>query len=253
MRIVISEFMDEAAVAALAAHHATLYDAGLVDRRDELKAKLVDADALIVRNRTQVNVELLAAAPRLAVVGRLGVGLDNIDVAACKAREIAVIPATGANALAVAEYVIGVSMALLRGAYFATADVASGKWPRAALSSGRVLSGKTLGIVGFGGIGRLTGRLGRALGMRVIGFDAEVGPDAPVWREEGVDASHVRTNPDAFTGIYFVNHGPQGHAFSFFRAGSAASWSRAVFGSKVRVRVGWMGRMIGWVIRASTD
>jgi (S)-sulfolactate dehydrogenase len=187
MRIVISEFMDEAAVAALAAHHATLYDPGLVDRRDELKAKLIDADALIVRNRTQVNVELIAAAPQLKVVGRLGVGLDNIDVAACNARGIAVIPATGANALAVAEYVIGVAMALLRGAYFATADVAAGKWPRAALSSGRELAGKTLGIVGFGGIGRLTGRLGRALGMRVIGFDAEVAPDAPAWREEGVE------------------------------------------------------------------
>jgi (S)-sulfolactate dehydrogenase len=187
MRIVISEFMDEAAVAALAAHHATLYDPGLVDRRDELKAKLVDAGALIVRNRTQVNVELVAAAPQLKVVGRLGVGLDNIDVAACKSRGIAVIPATGANALAVAEYVIGVAMALLRGAYFATADVAAGKWPRAALSSGRELAGKTLGIVGFGGIGRLTGRLGRALGMRVIGFDAEVGPGAPAWQEEGVE------------------------------------------------------------------
>jgi (S)-sulfolactate dehydrogenase len=187
MRIVISEFMDEAAVAALAAHHATLYDPGLVDRREELKARLVDADALIVRNRTQVNVELLAAAPRLAVVGRLGVGLDNIDVAACKARDIAVIPATGANALAVAEYVIGTAMALLRGAYFATADVAAGKWPRAALSSGRELAGKTLGVVGFGGIGRLTGRLGRALGMRVIAFDAAIAPDDGAWREEGVE------------------------------------------------------------------
>ena len=174
MRIVISEFMDEAAVAMLAAHHATEYDRDLVDRREELKAKLIDADALIVRNRTQVNVELLAAAPRLRVVGRLGVGLDNIDVAACAARGIAVIPATGANALAVAEYVIGAAMVLLRGTYFATADVAAGKWPRAALSSGREIAGKTLGIVGFGGIGRLTGRLGRALGMRVIGFDAEL-------------------------------------------------------------------------------
>jgi (S)-sulfolactate dehydrogenase len=158
-----------------------------VDRREELKAKLIDADALIVRNRTQVNVELLAAAPRLRVVGRLGVGLDNIDVAACAARDIAVIPATGANALAVAEYVIGAAMVLLRGTYFATTEVAAGKWPRAALSSGREIAGKTLGIVGFGGIGRLTGRLGRALGMRVIGFDAELAADDGVWRDEGVE------------------------------------------------------------------
>ena len=187
MRIVISEFMDEAAVATLAAHHATEYDRDLVDRREELKARLIDADALIVRNRTQVNVELLAAAPRLRVVGRLGVGLDNIDVPACAARDVLVIPATGANALAVAEYVIGVAMVLLRGTYFATADVAAGKWPRGALSSGREIAGKTLGIVGFGGIGRLTGRLGRALGMRVIGFDAELAPADAVWRDDGVE------------------------------------------------------------------
>jgi (S)-sulfolactate dehydrogenase len=187
MRIVISEFMDDAAVAALAAHHDTEYDRDLVDRREELKARLVDADALIVRNRTQVNADLLGAAPRLRVVGRLGVGLDNIDVAACAARDIAVIPATGANALAVAEYVIGAAMVLLRGTYFATADVTAGKWPRGALSSGREIAGKTLGIVGFGGIGRLTGRLGRALGMRVVGFDAELGADHPAWRDEGVE------------------------------------------------------------------
>jgi (S)-sulfolactate dehydrogenase len=187
MRIVISEFMDEAAVAALAAHHVTEYDRNLVDRREELEARLVDADALIVRNRTQVDVGLLAAAPRLRVVGRLGVGLDNIDVAACAKRNVAVIPATGANALAVAEYVIGVAMVLLRGAYFATADVAAGKWPRGALSSGREIAGKTLGIVGFGGIGRLTGRLGRALGMRVIGCDAELAPADAAWRDEGVE------------------------------------------------------------------
>jgi (S)-sulfolactate dehydrogenase len=123
MRIVISEFMDAPAVVALAAHHDTLYDRGLVDRPEALRGALADADALVVRNRTQVNRDLVAAAPSLKVVGRLGVGLDNIDVDACRARGLEVIPATGPNPLAVAEYVIGAAMVLLRGTYFASAAV----------------------------------------------------------------------------------------------------------------------------------
>jgi (S)-sulfolactate dehydrogenase len=187
MRIVISEFMDASAVELLAAHHDTLYDRELVQRRDALKAALIDTDALIVRNRTQVDAELLASAPHLRVVGRLGVGLDNIDLDTCRTRGIEVIPATGANALAVAEYVIGTAMVLLRGAYLSTMEVAAGKWPRDALGNGREVNGKTLGIVGFGGIGRYTARLARALGMRVLGFDANVPASDPAWRDEQVE------------------------------------------------------------------
>ena len=172
MRIVISEFMDRAAVDSLAAGYDVHYDPTLVDRRGELVARVAGAHALIVRNRTQVDASLVADAKLLVAVGRLGVGLDNIDVDACKARGIDVIPATGANALAVAEYVIGTSMLLLRRACFATEAVAGGQWPREALSKGRELGGKTLGLVGFGSIGREVARLARALGMRVIAFDA---------------------------------------------------------------------------------
>ena len=185
MKILISEFMDEAAVASLKAGFDTTYDATLVDRRDELLAKLKDADALIVRNRTQVNAEILAAAPKLKVVGRLGVGLDNIDLPACKARNVAVIPATGANALAVAEYVIATAMMLLRGTYVSTPAVAAGQWPRGPLSNGREIGGKTLGIVGFGGIGQLTARLAKGLGMRVVASDPMINAAAPVWKETG--------------------------------------------------------------------
>lgn len=187
MRIVIAEFMDLPAVELLASHHAIHYDPDLGERRDALKTALVDADALIVRNRTQVNAELIGAGPRLRIIGRLGVGLDNIDVAVCEARGIRVIPATGANARAVAEYVIGTALALLRGAYSATSDVAAGLWPRATLSNGRELAGKTLGVVGFGDIGRLTARLAHALGMRVIGVDAKIAASHPVWRDNGVE------------------------------------------------------------------
>lgn len=184
--VVITEFMDESAVEALRAQYDVLYDATLVDRQADLLAALVGARALIVRNRTQVNTALLAAAPGLVVVGRLGVGLDNIDLPACRARHIEVIPATGANALAVAEYVIATAMVLLRGAYLSSAEVAAGNWPRPRLSGGREIGGKTLGLVGFGGIGRLTARLAQALGMHVLAHDPLVAPDDALWARHDV-------------------------------------------------------------------
>jgi (S)-sulfolactate dehydrogenase len=184
-RIVIAEFMDEAAVAQLRAQHDVLYDPKLVDDGTRLHREAAGADALIVRNRTQVRGELLAALARCRVVGRLGVGLDNIDVAGCEARGMRVIPATGANALSVAEYVIAAAMLLLRGAYASTADVAGGRWPRNALSNGRELSGQTLGLIGFGSIGQLTAGMARALGMRVVGFDAMMDGAHPAFGETG--------------------------------------------------------------------
>jgi len=186
MRVVISEFMDEPAVASLARRFDVRYDPTLVDRRAELAAGLAEADALIVRNRTKVDAELLGHGPRLRVVGRLGVGLDNIDLAACEVRGIAVIPATGANALAVAEYVVCTVMLLLRGAYASTPAVATGKWPRAALGEGRETAGKTLGVVGFGGIGRLAAKLAQGLGMKVIATDPAIAAGERVWRDSGV-------------------------------------------------------------------
>ena len=116
MQIVIAEFMDETAIASLQRRFAVIHDATLAERRDALLAAVVDAEALIVRNKARVDAELVATARKLRVVGRLGVGLDNIDLTACEARGIEVIPATGANALAVAEYVIGTALILLRGA-----------------------------------------------------------------------------------------------------------------------------------------
>jgi (S)-sulfolactate dehydrogenase len=183
-RIVIAEFIDEVAVASLRRRFDVLYDAGLAERRSDLVGSVDAADALIVRNRAQVDAQLLAVAPRLRVVGRLGVGLDNIDLAACEARRIEVIPARGANALAVAEYVIATALMLLRGAYFASEAVASGEWPRTALGTGREIAGKALGVVGFGSIGQLVGKLGRALGMSVIGFDAQIPASASLWAEQ---------------------------------------------------------------------
>ena len=178
--IVISEFMDEAAIEHAFKGRDVLYDPKLVDKPAELHAALVNCRALIVRNRTQVRGALLEAAPRLKVVGRLGVGLDNIDLEACKARGIAVRPATGANDLAVAEYVITAALMLLRRAWFATDRVAAGAWPRMDLI-GYELAGKRLGLVGFGAIARLTAAKGAALGMRVAASDPFVPAENPAW------------------------------------------------------------------------
>jgi len=184
--IVISETMEEEAVQTLGAHCQVVYDPELVDDAPRLHAAVMTADALIVRNRTQVRGALLDAMSRLRVVGRLGVGLDNIDVKSCQARGIRVIPATGANAAAVAEYVLATAMLLLRGAYHSSAEVAAGHWPRRRLSEGREIAGKTLGLVGFGSIGQVTARLVQAVGMHVQAYDPVIAADAPLWQAHGV-------------------------------------------------------------------
>ncbi len=187
MKIVITEFMDEHAVAALQGAHTVLYDPQLVDDTPRLLQEAATCDALIVRNRTQVRGELLAALPaHCRVIGRLGVGLDNIDLQACQMRGLPVIPASGANALSVAEYVLGTAMLLLRGAYLSTAAVAAGAWPRTALSNGREIGGKTLGLIGFGSIGQLTATRAKGLGMEVIAFDAMMDSDHPAFQTSGV-------------------------------------------------------------------
>ncbi len=113
--VLIPEFMDEGAAAALKADYDVHWDAELWDKRDDLIEQIGEARAIIVRNATQVDAELLAAAPVLKVVARLGVGLDNIDLVTCKSRGIEVCPAIGANAASVAEYIIATALILLRG------------------------------------------------------------------------------------------------------------------------------------------
>lgn len=188
MRILICEFMDERAVNRLRSAHEVHYDAALVDDAPALLREAARADALVVRNRTQVRGALLDALVRCRAVGRLGVGLDNIDVPGCEARGMRVIPATGANALSVAEYVVTAALMLLRGAYASTPAVAGGQWPRTALSGGREAAGRTLGLIGYGSIGQLTARLAQGLGLRVIAFDAMMDADHPAFAD-GLAAS----------------------------------------------------------------
>lgn len=181
-KVVISEFMDEAAVEDLRRDHTVVYDPGLVDDGPRLLAELADADAIIVRNRTQVRGELLGGAPSLCAVGRLGVGLDNIDLDACKAAGVSVHPASGANDLSVAEYVITSAAVLLRRAYFGFDRMLAGDWPRQEMSGGE-LSGKVLGLAGFGSIARETAARARALGMQIAAMDPFVPQGDAAWND----------------------------------------------------------------------
>lgn len=179
--ILITEFMDEAAVDRLRAVHNTVYDPGLADRQGDIPALMEDVQALIVRNRTQVRAEILDAAPGLKIVGRLGVGLDNIDVQDCEARGIQVVPAVGANTLSVAEYVVTNASILLRNAYQANARMLAGEWPRGDCS-GYEMAGRTMGLVGYGGIAQETARLARALGMEIAAFDPILPAGHSAWQ-----------------------------------------------------------------------
>ena len=180
--ILITEFMDEAAIRDGLAGFEVRYDPALVDQPEALHAAIGAARAVILRNRTQLRGDLLAAATRLEVVGRLGVGLDNIDTDACAARGIAVCPASGANDVSVAEYVIAGALVLLRGAYLSTPELVAGGWPRNRLV-GREITGKRLGLVGFGAIARETARRAAALGMEVTGFDPFLPATSPAWSQ----------------------------------------------------------------------
>lgn len=168
--VIISEFMDLDAVDSLKEGFDVLYDPQLVDDPAKLLSVIKDADALIVRNRTQVTADVLQAAPNLKVVGRLGVGLDNIDLETAKSRNVKVCPASGANDLPVAEYVISTAMQLLRTSYCSNDQMIKGEWPRQALI-GYEFSGKVMGLVGYGGIAQEVTKRAIALGMSVAAFD----------------------------------------------------------------------------------
>jgi len=179
--VLITEFMDSAAVATLAEAYDVRYDPHLVNDRAATLGLLSAARALIVRNRTRVDLEVLDAAPNLLAVGRLGVGLDNIDVVACEDRSVAVLPATGANAVSVAEYVVTALLVLRRrGVFQATPFLLAGEWPRQDLV-GHELAGSRLALLGLGTIARLVVDRVRALDVEVVGLDPFVPEDDAIW------------------------------------------------------------------------
>jgi D-3-phosphoglycerate dehydrogenase len=167
MKILVTDGLDPNAVSTLRKHHA-------VDVRELDPIGLLDAipsyHALIVRSRTKVTKDVLARATNLKVVGRVGVGVDSIDVEAATARRIVVVNAPTASTLSVAELAIGHMLSLLRHLPEADRSVKAGRWEKARLE-GRELSGKTLGLIGSGRIGAEVAKRAQAFGMQVIAFD----------------------------------------------------------------------------------
>ncbi len=186
INILVTEFMDEAGLELLrAAPGLTLrYAPELVRDRTALLAALPGVAGLIVRNQTQVNPELLATALNLKVVGRLGVGLDNIYQPGLKERNIKLVVPLGANANAVAEWTMGAMLGLARRFIPATASVAAGEWQRG-LFGGSELAGKTLGLIGFGDIARRVARRALAFEMTLATYDPYLNPAIlPEWGDK---------------------------------------------------------------------
>jgi len=181
--IVITEFLDSEAAGFLDQSFAVFRDDQLAFDPERLRQQVKEARALIVRNRTQVDKALLDAAPKLSVIGRLGVGLDNIDTAACAQRDINVIPAHGANSDSVAEYAITAILVMMRPVWQVSQTMRDGGFPRQELGQGREIGGKTLGLIGFGGIGRNVAKRAAALGMTLAAYDPAFTP------EPGLDVS----------------------------------------------------------------
>jgi D-3-phosphoglycerate dehydrogenase / 2-oxoglutarate reductase len=147
-----------------------------IDSESDLEERIGLYDALIVRSGTKVTAELIDRAERLKVIGRAGVGIDNVDVAAATRRGIVVANAPQSTVISAAEHTIALLLALARNVPQAHAALREGRWERSRFG-GIELAGKTLGIVGFGRIGQQVARRARALEMRVVAYDPYVAPD----------------------------------------------------------------------------
>lgn len=181
MKVVIAEKISASAVDVLREPRWTVVTAD--ELGGNLHAHLGDADALIVRSLVQVDEKLLEHAGKLRVVGRAGVGVDNVDLDAATRKGIAVMNTPGANAVAVAELTLGMMLAMARQVPRADALMHAGKWEKKSLQ-GTELRGKTLGVVGLGKIGMEVARRARAFGMEIVGHDPFVAE--AVAKEHGI-------------------------------------------------------------------
>jgi len=175
-RLLVTDDLSPDAVAMLEAAPDVEFDVGKGLTPEQLAERIGGYDALLVRSSVRVTPEVIAAASQLQVIGRAGVGVDNIDLPAASERGIVVMNTPGANTVAAAEHTMALLLALCRNLPQATASLRSGKWERKKYK-GVEVRGKTLGIIGMGRIGRRVARRSRAFGMEVIAFDPYLSDD----------------------------------------------------------------------------
>src|SRR5947208_12653961 len=160
----------------------------IVSSPKEYAQHLCDAEALLVRSAVQVTPEVLAKAPKLRVIGRAGVGVDNVDLDAATAAGVLVMNTPGGNAVSVAEHTLALMLSMARSIPQANASTKAGKWEKKKFL-GNELRGKTLGIVGLGAIGREVVRRAKPFEMRIVAYDPYVSPQTA--RDIGVELKPV--------------------------------------------------------------
>jgi D-3-phosphoglycerate dehydrogenase len=208
-RILIAEPLAEAGVELLRAHHEV--DARAATTREELLAAVTGVDALVVRSATRVDAEVLEAGRNLKVVGRAGIGLDNVDVAAATRLGVMVVNAPQSNVISAAEHTVALILAQARNIPQAHVALREGRWERGRFQ-GAELYGKTLGIIGLGRVGALVAQRLNSFGMRLLAYDPYVSRDraaqmgvelaglADVLAQADVVTVHLPKTPDT-TGL----------------------------------------------------
>ena len=170
IKILITEFINKNSLDILNKKFKVKYDDKLYENKTELVKIIREYDGLIVRNKTHVDLDILQNASKLKFVGRLGVGLDNIDTEYCKNENIHVQAATGMNADSVAEYVLSSSLSLIKKIPMFHSGTIKGEWPRTIIKSAEIKQ-KCLGIIGFGTIGKKVAEYSLKNGLNVLAYD----------------------------------------------------------------------------------
>ncbi|MBK8987114.1 MAG: phosphoglycerate dehydrogenase [Chloroflexi bacterium] len=178
-KILISDKLGQAGLDRLAALSDISYDMIVGMSKEELIATIPDYDALIIRSDTRPDADVIAAGKKLKVIGRAGIGVDNVDVDAATAQGVLVMNTPRSNSVATAEQTMALMLAISRHTVTAHNSVAAGKWERAQFM-GMELDSKTLGVIGLGYIGRLVARRALAFGMKIVAYDPYVSGELEV-------------------------------------------------------------------------